>query len=1199
MIRWLLVCLILVTPTGVLADAETGPLTPAASNYRVHLGDHLVSYRDDSNNLSVAEVRSLYRQGSITQPALKSLQYGYSESALWFVAKLRNQFNKPINTTLEVRYPPLDRIDVYLLRSDGQIASHQVLGDQIPYAQRIIKSRIHMASLELDPSSDYHLLIRIESKSSLLVPMYLSSYDAQYQYEHYQNIAMGMFYGLALGLLFYNLFLLLIIKDIVYLYYIIYVAGYTMFMGSIDGLLYQFWPNAVEWEGRAIYIAPGICGMFLALFCRIVLQTKDESPLSDLVLRAFFWAYLVLTVSFLFLDISVCAKLTSPIVAVNAFSILIIVLVRFFQGHPAAFYFIFGMGGFCIGLISVSFGAMNLHDNYDITPLILKFGAALEMVMFSIALAQRISNLQVQNRQARIEHLKRMDKLKDDFLANTSHELRTPLNAIIGIADFMLESEQPALDEQTRRNLTLISSSGYRLANLVNDILDFSKLKEKDITLNKQAIDLRSMVDTVIALSKPLVGNKALSLVNAVDHDMPCIAADEGRIYQVLHNLVGNAIKFTGSGSITIKASVHGPEVLVSIRDTGIGIDKEKYNDIFRAFEQADSAIDREYGGTGLGLAITRQLVELHDGKIWVNSELGKGACFYFTLPATMSSITPDWAPGPSSRIVSGLSKRISELAHFSSEVEHNAAMSSAATSTESFDAKPGNMESGHCYRLLVVDDDMLNIEVLEKQLSGRDYELLVARSGYEALAILDKQTVDIVLLDVMMPGMSGYEVCEHIRRFATPEELPVIMITAKNQVGDLVEGFRVGANDFIAKPFLRDELLSRISLHLKLKDAQTAVAESERKFRTIFENALEGIFQLDAQGQFLEANPAMARMLGYDSPQELREKVLSLEDQLFTDPKIFHDLRRMLESKEVLLQYETRFIKKSGEAIWGSAKIHRIVNERGETLRFEGLLEDISDQKATEETLYGAYQNAETQIRKMRNAAPFPSGTSSRQPTTPAATKEVIDIARLISNTGIQESVVYNILSVFYQNAGELITQFDESLTYGELAKLRAIAHTLKGSAANICADRLHLRARALENACVENLTMPEIGSLARDLKQALEEVLIAISAQVEANAEDLGAQNHSAVVHNKIANTQESHVDFRAHYLPIIEKLNNALDDCEPSRIKRHFAELMALVGTQETLALKAMIDNFDYLSAAAELRTITTNISHHSSV
>ena len=983
MIRLLLLFMLAISPCtyGDPAQGGSNPdsqvsvgltpesLTPNNKDYRVYLGGRMVLLTDESGNLSWKKVWQQYHQGQVTEKALDSLQYGYSSAALWFAVPVSNSHNIQLRTNLEVRYPPLDRIDVYLVSDVGNLVSHSVLGDRIPYHKRPVESRVHIAPLILEPGTDYHLLVRVQSKSSLLIPMYLSSFDAQYQHEHYQQIAMGMFYGLALGLFFYNFFLFIIIKDIVYLYYITYVAGYTLFMATIDGLLYQFWPNAMEWESRAIYIFPAICGVFLSMFCRNVLQTRDESPISDLVLRVFFFIYLTMFFSFFFLDITTCARLTAPIVAINAFSILIVVLVRFFQGHQAAFYFIFGMGGFCIGLLSLAFGAMNLHENYDVTPSILKLGASLEMVMFSIGLAQRISNLQAMNRQARIEHLKRMDKLKDDFLANTSHELRTPLNAIIGIADSMLDTERENLDERARRNLTLISSSGYRLANLVNDILDFSKLKEKDITLNKQPLNIHKMVDTVIALSEPLLQGKPITISNAVDSQLPNVYADEARIYQVLHNLLGNAIKFTSAGTINVHGSVHNGELVISVRDTGIGIEEDKFDDIFRAFEQADSSIDREFGGTGLGLAITRQLVELHGGRIWVESEPGKGSCFFFTLPEITDLTGAESAKFPTQRIASGLSKRMSEIAQFASPVRHNRSgrQGKDIDRVESLDFTTAGADQQ--FRILVVDDDLVNIEVLQNQLASERYQLSSATSGYEALAIMAEKVFDLILLDVMMPGMSGYQVCERIRRTATADELPVIMVTAKNQVSDLVEGFRAGANDYLTKPFVRDELLARIELHLKLRQAVLAVAESERKYRNIFENALEGIFQVDRDARIIAANPVMARIFGYRSPEDFSDSVSDVQQQLFADPKMYQDLRNMLKNKETVLQYETRFIRKDGSHLWGSVKIHKVLDANGEVERFEGLLEDVTDQKSAEDVLYNAYEQIELKVDQRTQA--------------------------------------------------------------------------------------------------------------------------------------------------------------------------------------------------------------------------------------
>src|SRR5919202_3368095 len=211
--------------------------------------------------------------------------------------------------------------------------------------------------------------------------------------------------------------------------------------------------------------------------------------------------------------------------------------------------------------------------------------------------------------------LHKINQLKDEFLANTSHELKTPLNGIIGIAESLIDGATGKLSQQTLFNLSLIVSSGKRLSQLVNDLLDFSQLKHKNIELKIQPVGMREITNVVLMLSQPLVRKKELQLINKIDPDVPPVDADENRLQQILYNLVGNAIKFTPSGTVEVSAVVVSDEIEITVADTGTGIPADKLDRIFESFEQADGSIAREYGGAGLGLAVTKQLVQLHRGR--------------------------------------------------------------------------------------------------------------------------------------------------------------------------------------------------------------------------------------------------------------------------------------------------------------------------------------------------------------------------------------------------------------------------------------------------------------------------------------------------------------------------------------------------------------------------------------------------------
>lgn len=413
--------------------------------------------------------------------------------------------------------------------------------------------------------------------------------------------------------------------------------------------------------------------------------------------------------------------------------------------------------------------------------------------------------------EAKNTALERLDKLKDDFLANTSHELRTPLNGIIGLAESLIDGVTGKLPNQTLFNLSLIISSGKRLTQLVNDLLDFSQLKHQNIQLQLKNIGMREIAEIVLTISRSLIGDKQIQLINKISPDLPLVIADENRVQQILFNLVGNAIKFTESGTVEVKAKVNEQYLSIAVTDTGIGIPTSKLDRIFQPFEQANGSISRQYGGTGLGLAVTKQLVELHQGKIEVRSVLGEGSRFVFTLPlATEVGEKEDIQSEVS------ISQDLSEI----SGLLVNNNEEEISNSEIIVQPSPGQ------FKVLVVDDEQVNRQVLINHLSLHNYGITQVTNGQEALDLINQGfKPDIILLDVMMPKITGYEVCQQIRQTYSAAELPIILLTAKNQVSDLVEGFLYGANDYMAKPISKNELLVRMKNHIQLAKINIATS--------------------------------------------------------------------------------------------------------------------------------------------------------------------------------------------------------------------------------------------------------------------------------------------------------------------------------------------------------------------------------------
>ncbi|QTD50478.1 two-component regulator propeller domain-containing protein [Sulfidibacter corallicola] len=414
------------------------------------------------------------------------------------------------------------------------------------------------------------------------------------------------------------------------------------------------------------------------------------------------------------------------------------------------------------------------------------------------------------------QRLRQVDKLKDEFLANISHELRTPLNGIIGLSESIIEGDIAPIDPAVAENLEMVVSSGKRLAALVNDILDFSKLRNTHLKLSLQPVALRPIVNMVFRLSRPLLAGRPITLYNDIPTDLPLVSADENRLIQIIHNLVGNAVKFTKAGEIRASAVCEGDQVAISISDTGAGIQPEKISRIFESFEQLDATQSPSTTGTGLGLAITRQLVELHGGEIYVHSKLSVGSRFSFTLQKAQTQASQE----TSSR------RRVKVFLEDTTNPRFHIPIAEPPIDLQDLDAP----FAGTC--ILIVDDDDVNRRVLSNLLVPRGFHVKEADGGLDALRRISRSEFDLVLLDVMMPGMNGYEVCQKIRETHPPHDLPVVLVTALSGDTEIGQGFAVGANDFVTKPISKEELVLRVETHLRLKD-MNKVLEREVASRT------------------------------------------------------------------------------------------------------------------------------------------------------------------------------------------------------------------------------------------------------------------------------------------------------------------------------------------------------------------------------
>ena len=428
--------------------------------------------------------------------------------------------------------------------------------------------------------------------------------------------------------------------------------------------------------------------------------------------------------------------------------------------------------------------------------------------------------LELQLTRAR-RHAENAANAKSEFLANMSHEIRTPMNGVLGFAELIMQSE---LDQEQRRHAELIVQSGRSMMLLLNDILDLSKIEAGQINIDSRPVDLDSLVDECAALHRASAEKKNIELAFDGQDDKPWVQTDGLRLRQIILNLVGNAVKFTEQGKITVSYATQGDQITISVKDTGIGISSQRLDRIFNPFEQGENDTARRYGGTGLGLSISRQLAELLGGFLDVQSTPGIGTCFTLSLPLI--------------------------------ETSHGAFREDEPELSE-----PATLPQAS--RILLAEDHDVNRLLVTAMLERCGQTVSIAHDGNEAVEMilssyLNEEPYDLVLMDVQMPGCDGYAATRAIREEGIRGDvLPIVALTANAFPEDIAAARDAGMQAHLSKPLAFSQLVSTLQRWLPTK----IVEEEGRLFtesRADSDNDAGSVHEFDARAGKSSHSPAL-----------------------------------------------------------------------------------------------------------------------------------------------------------------------------------------------------------------------------------------------------------------------------------------------------------------------------------------------------
>ncbi|MGN8125011.1 7TM diverse intracellular signaling domain-containing protein [Pseudomonas sp. 22082] len=743
------------------------------------LGRSLQVFEDPSGQASIADVRAQAAAGNFKPHDKATLNAGYSRSAFWLKIDLHYRPTNPSaqrSWLLELAYPPLDHLDLYLPDAAGDYRLVRQTGDALPFASREIRQNNYLFDLAFKPDQQRTVYLRLSSEGSIQAPVTLWSSTAYLEDQPVRLYVLGIIYGVLLGMLVYNLFIYLSVRDTSYLYYIFYIASFGLYQLSVNGAAVEyFWPDNPWWANAATPFFIGCAGLFGSQFARSFLQTKNHSRWLDRLLIALIVFGAVVIGLSLMTSYGLALRLATTLALTFTVVIFAAGILAWWRGLRVARYFIIAWSAFLIGGIVNTMMVLGLLPNVFLTMYASQIGSAIEVALLSLALADRINAMREQQAQTLFDagqklevlnqQLAHSNKLKDEFLATLTHELRTPMNGVIGSLELMQTVE---LDPELEQYQQTAAGSARDMMRMVNGILTLTELQAGKLKATPGSFSLRGVVEALRIQFDGNASSKSLDFKVDVLPTLPDrLHGDSAKLAQCLECLLDNAIKFTRVGGLALrvtgKPSTDNRLALsFAVIDTGIGFTDLGEATMYQRFFQLDGSMTREYGGLGVGLAICRQLVELLGGKLTHRSEPGSGSRFQLDVEFKLP------------------------------EVE--------AVPVFSRDTVRAPQDC----TVLLVDDNSVNQLVMRGMLLKLGFRVRTADHGAAALDCLRRERFDAVLIDCQLPPLDGASLCCQIRDLPGCAHLPVFMIALGADREHCASG---GSIDYLSKPVKFEDL--------------------------------------------------------------------------------------------------------------------------------------------------------------------------------------------------------------------------------------------------------------------------------------------------------------------------------------------------------------------------------------------------------